>query len=69
MDLETDNHGHKTRAETAKRAGAQEKQYLQSEIARLTELLEAKNHENEEWKIRHSKLEININEYRGLNNS
>ena len=66
MDLESESHGHKNRAETVKRAGAQEKQYLQSEIARLSELLDSKNHENEDLKIKCSKLEININENRGI---
>ena len=64
MDLESENHEHKHRAETVKRAGAQEKQYLQSEIERLREQLDMRNHEIEEWKSKNTKLEININEYR-----
>ena len=66
MDLEAENHGHKHREEKTKKAGAQEKQYLQSEITRLTEILDNRNHEIDDWRIKHSKLEININEYRGI---
>ena len=64
MDLESENNNHKHRVETTKKAGAQEKQYLQSEIKRLTDLLDSKNHEVEDMRNHISKLEITINELR-----
>ena len=64
MDLESENNNHKHRVETTKKAGAQEKQYLQSEITRLSDLLDSQNHEIEVLRNDISKLEITINELR-----
>ena len=57
MDIEEEHSHAKRREETTKKSGAQEKQYLQSEIHRLTDLVEELKHKN-------SSLEINVNELR-----
>ena len=59
MDIEEEHSHTKRREETTKKSGAQEKQYLQSEIHRLTELVEELKHKN-------SSLEIHLHEARGF---